>query len=91
MESIEERREKLNDIIKLLEERSDVENPREYWKSWGLLDPFYVINEENNIIKYSWNDKSPIMTNCIVVIWDEKYEKCKLLRNSTLTYNCIQK
>jgi len=62
-----------------MEERSEIETPKEFLKSWGLLDLLYVVNEENDIIKYSWNEKSPVMTNYIVITWDKKYEKCKLI------------
>jgi len=81
MDKLKEKIDSLNNIKKLIEENehSGIKNVMEVWENMCLLNPWYVINEKNNIIKLSWCDKSPIENNCIVIIWDENYINCKIL------------
>ena len=81
MDKLKDRIDILNNVMKIFEESKylDIKNTMKLWESMKLLNPWYVINEKNNIIKLSWCDKSPIINNCIAVTWDKNYTNCKLL------------
>lgn len=86
MDKLIEKIETLKRSEKLLKENV-VNNPMETWKSMGLFNPWYVINEKNNIIKFSWREAFSMENVCVVVIWDKYYKNCKLLYSDTRLYN----
>ena len=86
MDKLTEKVETLNRVSKLLKENGD-NDPIETWNSMGLFNPWYVINEKNNIIKFSWREAFSMENVCVVVIWDKNYEHCKLLYSDTRIYN----
>ena len=91
MEYLKERIELLKNIEKLLKEKGNIDNPMDVWISMGLFNPYYVINEKNNIIKFSWSEAFLSKSVCIVVTWDNKYNNCKLLYCDKRFYNHVYK
>jgi aspartate 1-decarboxylase len=54
------------------------EEIRKNWESMGYFNPWYVIEENDNIIKLTWHDAWPTKKLCIIVKWDVKYTNCNL-------------
>jgi len=50
---------------------------RKNWKNMGGVNPWYVIEENENIIKFTWKETYPHYI-CIIVKWDNNYNDCCL-------------
>jgi hypothetical protein len=86
MDKLIERIETLKNVEKLLKEGGD-NDPMKTWNSMGLFNPWYVLNEKNNIIKFSWREAFSMENVCVVIKWDKFYKNCKLLYSDTRLYN----
>ena len=47
------------------------------WKNMGFFNPWYVIEENGNIIKFTWNEAYN-KNICIIVKWNDTYNDCYL-------------
>jgi hypothetical protein len=83
MGKLTEKIETLKNVEKLLRKKENNNAPMKIWNSMGLFNPWYVIKEKNNIIKFSWREVFSIKNVCVVVMWSENYENCKLLYSDT--------
>jgi hypothetical protein len=62
---------------KYLSKVDSIDEIHKNWKNMGFFNPWYVIEENGNIIKFTWNETYP-KEICIIVKWDDKYNDCYL-------------
>jgi hypothetical protein len=85
MDKLKERIDTLKGVEKLINEHKKENEPEamKTWNAMGLCNPWYVINEKNNIIKFEWREAFTAKNICVVVIWDKKYINCKLFYSNS--------
>ena len=75
---LEEMIESIKTTEKIIFKKNSEEEIANNWKEMGCFNPWYVINENGNIIRYIWHDAWSSKKICIIVKWDKLYNKCKL-------------
>ena len=85
MNKLKEKINTLKRVEKLINKHKKENEPEamKIWNSMGLSNPWYVINEKNNIIKFEWREAFTAENICVVVVWDKKYLNCKLLYSNS--------
>jgi hypothetical protein len=86
MNKLKERIKSFKNVEKLLDKEYGKNSTFKMWTSWEINNPWYVIKEKNNIIKFSWQEAFSVRTICVVITWDKKYDQCKLIYNDSKSY-----
>ena len=90
MDKLKDKIKTLKQVKKLLNKKAKI-NAMETWNLMGIYNPWYVIKEKGNIIKYSWHGAFLTRQICVIVKWDKKYKKCQLIYNDTKKYSSEKK
>ena len=88
MDKLLERKKSLKDMERLFDEKNVLGKPlMEAWNDMGLFNPWYVINENKNIIKYTYGGKKSPLEICIIITWSKNYEEKYLLYKNGIGLN----